>query len=162
MLRTLALTAAALLATTSLAAETYVKANAARKTATLTVVANADASNSGLNFNGASKGEKTFVVPVGWNVELKFSNLGTMPHSVVLIEEGKIALSYDADKAAFKGAFSKDPLRGVVKGDAAETLKFAVNKPGKYLLICGVMGHGMGGQYINLEVSSTAKTASYK
>lgn len=155
----LALAALLALSAPVLAAAPAVSSHAAKKTAILDVVAQSDASNSGLNFNGASKGGKTFTVPLGWTVTLKFTNAGAMPHSVVLVKAGAPAVSYGADAAAFAGAATREPLKGVVKAD---TFTFKANKAGKYVLICGVPGHGMGGQYVHFEVSTSAKTASFK
>ncbi|WP_104992204.1 sulfocyanin-like copper-binding protein [Deinococcus sp. NW-56] len=155
----LALAALLALNASVLAAAPAVSSNAAQKTAVLNVVAQSDTSNSGLNFNGASKGGKTFTVPLGWTVTLKFTNAGAMPHSVVLARAGAPALSYDTDAAAFAGAATKEPLQGVVKAD---TFTFKANKAGQYVLICGVPGHGMGGQYVKFEVSTSAKAASFK
>ncbi|MFC4426727.1 sulfocyanin-like copper-binding protein [Deinococcus navajonensis] len=159
MRTTLAFITSLALTAPTLAVSSTVTNQAPQKTTVFTVIAQSDSSNSGLNFNGASQGGKTFTVPLGWTVRIQYKNAGPMPHSLVVVPAGAPVLSYDQAAAAFKGAASPDPVKGVVK---QATLTFKASKAGKYLLICGVPGHGMGGQYINLEVSPAAKAASFK
>lgn len=140
----------------------YVSNNAASKTATITVNATEGNSNSGLNFNGADHGKKGFVIPAGWTVKMVFKNLGTMPHSAVVVKGKTPPASVTAKDAAFAKAYTSKLSEGVAGGSAAETVTFKVGKAGTYNLVCGVPGHGLGGQYVGFVVSGSAKVASFK
>jgi hypothetical protein len=48
------------------------------------MVAGANATNNGFNFDGYARGQANFIVPVGWGVEFIFSNLGSFPHSLAI------------------------------------------------------------------------------
>lgn len=127
-----------------------------RKTAALTVVAGQGDANGGLNFNGAASGERTFTVPLGWTVELKFSNAGSMPHSAVVVAGTSVPAKLTP---AFEGAAS----RTLRPGEEGQTLRFVAGRAGEYLLACGVGQHAAGGgQYLRFVVSVAAKEASYK
>lgn len=146
-------------------AQTYVTNQVAQKTAILTVVAGSDNTNGGLNFNGGARDSKTFVVPVGWKVELRFRNNGMVPHSVIVLKDGPLPASLTPSLAAFSGSAGKNLTQGFGKsGDSApqDILRFTASTAGKYTIACGVPGHAVTGQYIGLEVSSTAKEASFK
>lgn len=146
-------------------AQTYVTNQAAQKTAILTVVAGSDSANGGLNLNGGVRGNKTFVVPLGWKVELRFRNNGVAPHSVIVLGGGSVPASITPALAAFPGSAGKNLAQGFGKtGGSApqDTLRFTASKAGKYTVACGVPGHALSGQYIGLEVSGSAKEASFK
>jgi hypothetical protein len=140
----------------------YVQNNAARKTATLRVIAGEG--GGGLNFNGVVRGAKGFVVPLGWTVELKFKNADpNMPHSIIVVPQTpNIPVVFNPQMAAFKGAASKNVAQGVDDRAPEETLRFVADKAGKYLLVCGVPGHGTAGQWLGFEVSKSAKEAVYR
>lgn len=133
----------------------------ARKTVTFNVIADTNGANNGMNFNGAHGGNKTFTVPLGWTVKVVFSNASPVPHSVVVVPEGKTELKYDEASSAFPGAFSPKPLSGVVKGHRPQTFTFKASKAGDFRLVCGVLMHGVAGQWVKLVVSKNAKIASY-
>ena len=46
--------------------------------------------------------------------------------------------------------------------NAASTAKFKASTAGSYLIICGVPGHALGGQYLGLKVVAGAKAATYQ
>ncbi|WP_299428013.1 sulfocyanin-like copper-binding protein [uncultured Meiothermus sp.] len=148
-------------------AQTYVANQAAQKTAVLTVVAGSDNANGGLNFNGGVRGSKTFVVPLGWKVELRFRNNAMAPHSVIVINSGPIPSGLTPGLAAFPGAAGRNLAQGFgmnMGGGSApdDTLRFTASKAGKYTIACGVPGHAVAGQYIGLEVSASATEASFR
>jgi len=74
------------LSISSASAASYVSSNASTKTATITVDAGQGAAGGGLNFNGAVKGAKSFTVPAGWNVVMKFKNMGSFGHSAAVVK----------------------------------------------------------------------------
>jgi|GEM_PF-2326062 len=136
----------------------YVTSSAEDKTATLTIIAGQGDVNGGLNFNGAANGTRTFTVPLGWTVNVKFSNAGTMPHNVVLLTGSKPP----ANIAAARPALSTVATKPIQQGDPAQTLTFKATRTGTYVLACGVGQHAARGQYLRLVVSATAKEATYK
>ncbi|MDX2004170.1 MAG: sulfocyanin-like copper-binding protein [Meiothermus sp.] len=148
-------------------AQTYVTNQAAQKTAVLTVVAASDNANGGLNFNGGVRGGKTFVIPLGWKVELRFRNNAMAPHSVMEINNGPIPSSLTPSLAAFPGAAGKNLTQGFgmnMGGGSTpdDTLRFTASKAGKYIIACGVPGYALAGQYIGLEISASTKEASFR
>jgi sulfocyanin len=144
----------------SASAASYVSNNAGTKTATLTVEVAANSPIGALNFNGAAQGSKSFTVPAGWNVVVNFKNMGSLPHSAVLVKGSTPPASVTEKDAAFPGAASKMVMQGLAM-NAAQTLKFKASTAGSYLLICGVPGHALGGQYLGFKVVAGAKAASY-
>ncbi|OOV12738.1 hypothetical protein BXU09_15075 [Deinococcus sp. LM3] len=142
------------------------RSDAAKKTASLSLVAGSDQSNAGLNFNGKHGEQSTLTVPLGWTVELHYRNAGTMPHSVVVVEAPskgmaqKLPLKFSEASAAFTGAHSKNVTGGMGRTVPTEMVRFTANKAGDYLIACGVTGHAMGGQYLKLHVNVQARVAT--
>jgi uncharacterized cupredoxin-like copper-binding protein len=151
----------AVLGFSAASAASFVTSNAASKTATITVDANQGTVNGGLNFNGAAKGAKSFTIPAGWNVVMQFKNMGAIPHSAIVVKGGTPPMSVTEKDAAFPGASTRMVMQGMGM-NAADTVKFKASKAGSYLIICGVPGHALGGQYLGLKVVAGAKAASYK
>jgi hypothetical protein len=50
---------------------------------------------------------------------------------------------------------------GLLEGDADEILLTA-DRVGRYLIACGVLGHAQRGQWITLNVSTTATKPTYR
>ncbi|WP_424949402.1 sulfocyanin-like copper-binding protein [Deinococcus sp.] len=142
-------------------AASYVTSNAAAKTATIVVDASQGTAGGGLNFNGVVKGAKSFTVPAGWNVVMQFKNLGTLAHSAVVIKGTTPPVSVTEKDAAFPGAHTSMVMQGLPM-NAAATAKFKAATAGDYLIICGVPGHALGGQYLGLKVVAGAKAATYQ
>lgn len=128
---------------------------------TLSLIAGQGTANGGLNFNGGFKGNKTFTVPLGSTVRIDFQNMGNMPHSFVLRQGGAVPTDADASDAAFPGAYAPMKVEAGLKTGQHQLVTFKANKAGSYYLVCGIPGHALGGQYINLVVSKTAKVASF-
>jgi len=142
-------------------AASYVTSDAKTKTATLIVNAAEGNVGGGLNFNGVQRGTKSFTVPAGWNVVVKFKNLGMMGHSAIVTKGKTPPNSITAAVAAFPNAYTPKLAEGLAMNATAD-LKFAVKTAGDYNIVCGVPGHNLGGQWIGLVVSSSAKAATYK
>ena len=149
------------LATSAASAASYVSNNASTKTATITVDAAQGSAGGGLNFNGVVQGAKTFTVPAGWNVVMKFKNLGNFGHSAIVVKGSKPPMSVTEKNAAFPGAYTKMVVQGLGM-NMADTAKFKATTAGTYLIVCGVPGHALGGQYLGLKVVAGAKAATYK
>ncbi|WP_425145699.1 sulfocyanin-like copper-binding protein [Deinococcus sp.] len=150
-----------LLLSASASAASYVTSDSASKTATIVVDANQGAAGGGLNFNGAVKGAKSFSIPAGWNVVMKFKNLGQLAHSAAVVKGSTPPASVTEKDAAFPGAYTKMLMQGL-GANAEETVKFKASAAGSYLIVCGVPGHALGGQYLGLKVVPGAKAASYQ
>ncbi|WP_045233742.1 sulfocyanin-like copper-binding protein [Deinococcus pimensis] len=145
------------------AAPTWVTNAPQHRAAVLVLKAGSPAAHGGLNFNGASDGEHGFVVPLGWRVVVNFYNVGTMPHSAVVVsrpESGTPAASYAVEDAAFPGAAHKIVVNG--SGLYAGKLDFVASKPGRYIIVCARPNHAMKGQFVTLDVSEGATEASWQ
>lgn len=132
------------------------------KNVTLDLVSGQGMTNNGLNFNGGYKANKTFTVPLGSTVTVKFRNAGMMPHSFVVTKGGAAPKDAEVVDAVFKGAYGPAEVEKGLKPGGNLTATFTANKAGSYYIVCGMPGHAPAGQYINLVVSKTAKTASFK
>lgn len=133
------------------------------RAAVLTLKAGSPMTNDGYNFNGATDGEKGFVVPLGWRVVINFYNIGTEPHSAIVVERPKddsVHEQYTVEDAAFPGAFHRIVVNAARRFGG--TLDFVASKPGKYYIVCARPKHSMNGQYVTLEVSPTAKEAVWQ
>jgi FtsP/CotA-like multicopper oxidase with cupredoxin domain len=131
--------------------------DAAAKTIRFQLIAGLTGLNGALNFNGFHNGEVTLVVPVGSKTEIEFRNDdGRTPHSAEVIAP-QIPLPTGPVDPAIPRAFTLKLARGL-PSDATDTMRFAAQPAGEYLIFCGVPGHGAAGMWIRLRVSATAKT----
>jgi sulfocyanin len=158
------LAAAALLLGTSAAraadapvTPSWLKADAAAKTAEFDVVAAFNENNSNWNFNGYHTGNATVLVPPGWTVRVPFHNQEEeVPHSLIVIADPGDPEQYPSeageDAASFAGAHSPAPVEGTAKGQGG-AFSFTADKPGDYLWYCGVAGHGSAGMWIRFRVA---------
>lgn len=128
---------------------------------TLDLISGQGSSNGGLNFNGGFKGSRTFTVPLGSVVTVNFQNMGALAHSFVIRKGGAVPTDADATDAAFPAAYAPMKVEAGLTSGKTRKVTFTANKAGAYYIVCGVPGHAMGGQYINLVISKTAKTASF-
>jgi alcohol dehydrogenase (cytochrome c) len=134
--------------------------DAAKKAIVMKAVAAKTTSNNGFNFNGYSKGKATLTVPLGWTVTQEFSNNSAVPHSLAVTKNNKGKPNV---LTSGLGAPIETPKAeaGVRKG-VKQLISFAVTQPGTYYIVCLVPGHLQAGMYIDMVVSKTAKTASFK
>jgi sulfocyanin len=117
------------------------------------------AANGGMNFNGGAKGDQTITVPVGWTVNMDFVNRDVSPHSAILLPD-QLPLPLEPGPSAIPGAYTINVTDGLpVNG--TDRMSFTASKPGSYLIVCGVPGHGPAGMYIGFVVSRTAKVPGY-
>ena len=115
--------------------------------------------NGGMNFNGHASGSATVTVPVGWKVRMEFKNLDAIPHSAIIIANQQ-PLPTIPQTAAFGAAYTRD-LTGGLFTDQTDDLNFKASPAGKYILVCGVPGHGPSGMWIWFVVSADAKAPTY-
>ena len=131
--------------------------DAAARTARFQLIAGLTGLNGALNFNGYSDGGLTFVVPLGWQIEIDFRNHdGMLPHSAEIIKP-TTPLPVQSVAPAIPRAFTLNLDQGLVS-EATDTMRFTAQPAGDYLIFCGVPGHGAAGMWIRFQVSATAKT----
>jgi len=131
-----------------------------RKSVHLAIVAAADGHNGTLNFNGYARDELTITVPFDWKIEVEFLNkgLGALPHSLAITEETNPMPIQDGT-VAFPRAMTVKLVSGLAPGES-DTFSFTANREGRFLLFCGVPGHGVGGMWNYFVVSKTAALPS--
>ena len=133
---------------------TWLRSDAATKTAEFKVVAGLTGRNGGLNFNGFDKGGLHLTVPLGWKVVIHFKNEDqNLPHSVEIIADtGTMPLG--PVPPAFDHAASNRLEQGVSAGQGGD-IQFVTNKTGSFLIFCAVPGHGGAGMWIRLTVAAS-------
>jgi putative ABC transport system substrate-binding protein len=126
----------------------------------LLLVGAADASHGTMNFNGYGHGEMTIIIPFGWKVKVTFRNkgLGAIPHSLAVVNEA-IAMPVQGGTLAFPRATTVKLVPGLLAGEE-DSFQFVANTEGRFLLFCGVTGHGVQGMWDYLIVSKEAKLPS--
>lgn len=134
--------------------------DAEKRVVRLLMVGAADGSNGTMNFNGYGNGDMTVTVPLGWRVEVEFQNKGlaALPHSLAVINEVK-PLPIEGGAPAFSRALTTRLIPGMMAGET-DSFDFVANKEGRFLLFCGVAGHGVTGMWDYLVVSKEAKVPS--
>jgi len=129
------------------------------RTVHIALNASVGGNNGGMNFNGGSKGSATISVPVGWTVRMHFTNLDAIPHSAIVITN-QDPLPDFPQTPAFARAYTRD-LTGGLAMSQTDDLNFTAAPAGKYILVCGVPGHGPSGMWIRFEVLAETKAPSY-
>ena len=139
----------------------FLSYDAGARTAILQVVGGYNGLNGALNFNGGAKGSQTVTVPLGWKVQASFVNRdGDLPHSAIVVREVN-PIPLESPPPAFPRAFTVKLEEGLQEG-GADDLSFVANKEGRFLIFCGVPGHGQGGMWIYLVVSPSASAPTYQ
>src|SRR5881396_1113832 len=136
---------------------TWLRADAASKTADFKLVAGLTDANGGMNFNGFSQGGLVLTVPQAWNVLFHFKNEDpNLPHSVEVIAETP-AVPVGPVTPAFEHATTGRLEQGFPSGQGAD-VRFVAGKSGSFLIFCAVPGHGAAGMWIRLAVSEATGT----
>lgn len=139
----------------------FMRYDATARVVELTVTAGYDRSNSGFNMNGGSYGSHRITVPAGWQVKIAFTNADVIPHSVALVRE-EMRIPARIEKPAFAGASSRAIVSGLPAGARQNDIAFVADRPGAYLLACGVPGHAAVGSYMRFTVSKDAAVPTYE
>ncbi|MEP7065251.1 MAG: sulfocyanin-like copper-binding protein [Gemmatimonadota bacterium] len=129
------------------------------KTVTLKLFAAHGSTNGGMNFNGASNGGNTIIVPTGWSVAWAFTNEDAIPHSAIVLVN-KMPLPAQPQDPAIPRAYTKDVTGGLPTNGTDQTT-FKASTPGQYVIACGVPGHAPSGMWIRFDVSADAKVPAY-
>ena len=119
--------------------------DASTHTATLTLIAGYNNTQSGFNFNGAGKGNMMISVPAGTHVQVTFSNKGSLPHSAVITSWSNRS-GTGSFPTAFSGSSSPNPASGITAG-TTQHFSFTAAKEGTYALVCSVPGHAAAGMW---------------
>ena len=139
------------------AAPDWLTVDPANKTATLSLeVASQSGSPSAL-INGYRNGEARIVVPPGWTIKWNWKNGDTTSHSlVVMVQREKLPL--EGGRPAFSNAMTRMVTEGLPPGGTDQTT-FTAEEAGWYWLMCGVPGHALAGEWLELRVDPEATTA---
>jgi hypothetical protein len=108
--------------------------------------------------NGYRKGEARIVVPIDWTVKWNWRNAGpSSPHSLVaMVQREKLPL--EGGRPSFTNAMSRMVTEGLPPGETDQTT-FIAEEAGWYWLMCGVPGHALAGEWLELRVDPEAATA---
>jgi uncharacterized cupredoxin-like copper-binding protein len=98
------------------------------------------------------------VVPLAWTIKWNWRNADSRaPHSlVVMTQREKIPL--EGGPAAFSNAMTRMVTAGLPAGQTDQTT-FEAEEAGWYWLMCGVPGHAIEGEWVELRVGPEAKAA---
>jgi hypothetical protein len=131
------------------------------KTAALTLEVTRPPDAPSALINGYRNGEARIVVPVSWTVKWNWRNADTVsPHSlVVMVQREKIPL--EGGRPAFSNAMSRMITEGLPPGQTDQTT-FLAEEAGWYWLMCGVPGHALAGEWVELRVDPAARLPSVK
>ena len=128
--------------------------SSAKQTAWIGVEADARA----MSFNSAPRGAETFVVPLGWTVEIRLRNRDAAPHSArVVSATDTLPLALPA--ASFPGAENSKAETGLAYG-RSDVFRFKADHAGKFLIACAVPGHAAAGMYVQLVIEPNLSAAS--
>jgi plastocyanin len=120
--------------------------DSATQTFTLKLEAGSEDANRGLNFDGKYKGQMVVTVPLGWTVNIKFSNQGSINHSAAVV-------TASGTTPVFAGASTPDPTVGTAPGQAAP-FTFTASQVGSYRIACLLPGHEGLGMWDSFVVAS--------
>jgi hypothetical protein len=132
--------------------------DSANKTLTLTLEITVRPNARAALINGYRNGEARIVAPVGWTVKWGWHNADTgSPHSlVVMVQREKLPL--EGGRPAFSNAMTRMVTEGLPPGQTDQST-FVADEAGWYWLMCGVPGHALAGEWIELRVDPEATTA---
>ena len=135
--------------------------DSAGRTVMLTLEVTAPAGAPSALINGYRAGEARIVVPLGWTVKWDWRSAdSTAPHSlVVMVQREKIPL--EGGRPSFSNAMSRMITAGLGPGQTDQTT-FLADEAGWYWMLCGVPGHAIKGEWLELRVDPEAKTAYVK
>jgi len=131
---------------------TWLRWNDATRTATLQLIAGVPGrAKSPFNFNGYTDGELTVRLPEGASVVMNFVNDDGTPHSAQVITDTRPLPNMAVDQSAIPRAYTRAVSEGIAQF-GKDIVRFKATPAGKYLIHCGVPGHGLSGMWLRLEV----------
>lgn len=135
--------------------------DAATRKATVPNVTALTSNAGGWNFNGYANGNATLVVPLGATVEMEYYNGNGHPHSVGIVPGSPNQIPSTPGDPAFRNAISVRFIPGMAP-NTRDVLRFTADKPGTYLMVCGVPGHALSGMWVKFQVSPSAKEPTWR
>ncbi len=139
--------------TTARPDSTWLGWNPATGTATFKLIAGVPGrAKSPFNFNGYTDGELTLRVPEGAGVVMNFVNDDGTPHSAQVIADTRPLPNMATDQSAIPRAYTRAAAEGIAQF-GTDVVRFKAAPTGRYLIFCGVPGHGLSGMWIRLEVA---------
>jgi Sulfocyanin (SoxE) domain len=132
--------------------------DSAARSATLELVVTRKTGAPSALINGYRAGEARIVIPVGWTVKWNWRSAdSTTPHSlVVMVQREKLPL--EGGRPSFSNAMTRMVTEGLRPGQADQST-FEAEEAGWYWMMCGVPGHGLNGEWLELRVDPEARTA---
>lgn len=139
----------------------WLQADSAARTVALSLTVTRPPGAASALINGFRAGQSQVIVPFGWTVTWNWQNQdSTSGHSlVVMVQREKIPL--EGGRAAFSNAMTRMVTEGLPAGQTDRTT-FEAEEAGWFWMLCGVPGHAVAGEWIELQVSREAKTAALR
>jgi sulfocyanin SoxE-like protein len=137
----------------------WLAVDSATRTVGLTLEVTAPPGSPSALINGYRAGEAQIVVPLGWTVKWSWHNAdSTSAHSlVVMVQREKIPL--EGGRPTFSNAMTRMVTDGLPPGQTDQTT-FVADEAGWFWMLCGVPGHALKGEWIELRVGPDAKSPS--
>ncbi|HWN18080.1 MAG TPA: sulfocyanin-like copper-binding protein [Gemmatimonadales bacterium] len=137
----------------------WIVVDSAARVVTLSLEVTAPPEAPSALINSYRAGEARIVVPLGWTVKWDWRSAdSTAPHSlVVMVQREKIP--QEGGRASLSNAMTRMVVEGLRSGQNDQTT-FAADEAGWYWLLCGVPGHGIKGEWLELRVDPEAKLPS--
>ena len=108
--------------------------------------------------NGYRRGEARIIIPVGWTVRWNWRNADSSSrHSLVVMAERE-KVPVEGGRPAFSNAMTRMVIEGLPPGQTDETT-FEAEEAGWYWLLCGVPGHALNGEWVELRIDPDSTTA---
>jgi Sulfocyanin (SoxE) domain len=144
-------------ATTKPDSTLWVASDSTTRTVTLTLEVSRPAGAPSALINGYRAGKAQIVVPLGWTVRWNWRNGdATSPHSlVVMVQRERIPLEWG--RPSFSNAMTRSLADGLPPGQTDQT-SFEPDEAGWHWLLCGVPGHALEGEWIELRVDPEARS----
>jgi len=131
------------------------------RTISLQLIAGYNGLNGSLNYNGATKGSHGIYVPTGWRIHIAVTNRDSdLQHSAIVLEK-VLPPPIEPTTPAFPGAALAQLDEGLAEDETA-TLDFVADRPGQYMIACGVPGHAQAGMWLQLAVSNGVTVPVYR
>jgi Sulfocyanin (SoxE) domain len=133
----------------------WLAVDSAARVVTLTLEVTGPPGAASALINGYRAGEARIVVPLGWTAKWDWRSAdSTAPHSlVVMVQREKVPL--EGGRAAFSNAMTRRVVEGLRPGQTDQTT-FVPDEAGWYWMLCGVPGHAIKGEWLELRVDAEA------
>jgi hypothetical protein len=139
----------------------WLTVDGAARTVTLDFEVTAKPGAASALINGYRAGEARIIVPLGWTVKWNWQSADTSArHSlVVMVQREKFPL--EGGRASFSNAMTRMVTEGIAAGQTDQST-FIAEEAGWYWILCGVPGHAIDGEWLELRVDPEATTPSVR